>query len=187
MKSTIKIPDDISAYLLEADEHWDLNQNEEEFASYVSADYDEVFRSLVELKDRAYTFLELGSGLGAVTIMASRLGYEAYGIEASAGLVDYARDSAATLAPDAKFGVGSFIPYQFEWDPGSSDEAIRTFIDLPDAYGEIDMTLADFDLIYAYPWPTEHPLYHNFLGQFARKGSLFLAYDAREGMLLRSI
>ena len=183
----IEIPSDIAAYLQVADDLWEEQQNEEEFASYVSADYGEVFDALVGLRERATTFLELGSGLGAVTIMASRLGYEAYGIEAADALVDYSRDFAATLAPDAVFGTGSFIPDQFEWDPAMGDESVRTFIDIPDAYGEIDMDLRDFDLIYSYPWPTEHALYENFLGQFARPGALFLCYDAREGIILRDI
>lgn len=183
----IEIPADIAAYLEEVDELWETRQNREEFASYVSADYDEVFAALVGLRDKANSFLELGSGLGAVTIMASRLGYEAYGIEAADPLVEYSRDFAADLAPDAVFGSGSFIPDQFEWDPGVGDESVKTFIDLPDAYGEIDMDLRDFDLIYAYPWPTEHALYHNFLGQFARPGALFLCYDAREGIYVKDI
>ncbi len=177
------IPADIAAHLVDADEVWERNQNREAFASYVSADYDEVFKSLVELRKRANTFLEWGSGLGCVTIMASRLGYESYGIEAAAELVDYSRGYAEQLAPGATFEVGSFVPDDFEWNPGNGDEAVRTFIDLPDAYEKIGMDLADFDLVYAYPWPTEHELYQNILQEFARPGTQYLFYDAREGIL----
>ncbi|NIO39184.1 MAG: hypothetical protein GTO41_02675, partial [Burkholderiales bacterium] len=42
--------------------------------------------------------------------------------------------------------------------------------------------LRDFDLIYAYPWPDEHPLYHSIIRQFGRSRAMLLTYDAREGM-----
>ena len=171
----------------EVDEIWEINQSLPDFESYASADFLAVYNELNRIESKSQTFLELGSGLGVVTIMASRLGFDAYGIDAKAGLVDYSRDFARQYAPQAQFGVGSFIPDDFVWDPGNGDEAVRTFIDMPDAYSQLDMELSDFDLIYAYPWPTEHDLYNNFLGQFARPGAQFMTYDAREGMQLKVI
>ena len=167
---------------IDADDLWEKNQAKTEFGSYVSADYDQVFESLSELRSQTTSFLEFGSGLGIVTILASRLGFDAYGIEAEAELVDYSRQYAEDYAPDAIFATGSFIPDDFEWNPGAGDESVRTFIDVADAYSELDMQLQDFDLIYAYPWPTEHELYWNVLRQFARPDALFLTYDAREGI-----
>ncbi len=60
------------------------------FEGYVSADYLSVFHSLAQLRNRVSTVLEWGSGLGVVSIMASRMGFEAFGIEAEAVLVEYA-------------------------------------------------------------------------------------------------
>ena len=159
----VEIPEDIQELWDQVDVIWEENQNLDGFESYASADFEVVFRALDQLRRPNQAFLELGSGLGVVTIMASRLGFDAWGIEAKPELVEYSRDFARRLAPSATFGVGSFIPNQFNWDPANGDESVRTFIDLPDAYGELDISLADFDLIYAYPWPTEHELYKNFL------------------------
>lgn len=184
---TTTIPDDILALWKTADDLWEAKQDLDSFVSYASADYVEVFHALVKLQGKAVTFLEFGSGLGVATIMASRLGFEAYGIEAKEELVEYARDFAEQFAPDAEFATGSFMPDGFEWDPAAGDESVRTFIDEPAGYDEIAMELADFDLIYAYPWPTEHSLYDNVLSQFARPGAIYLTYDAREGIHVATI
>ncbi len=114
--------------------------------------------------------------------MASRMGFEAFGMEAEPGLVDYADTLTAQFDADAKFVVGSFIPDQFVWNPGNGDESIATFIDDADGYGDLEIALKDFDLVYAYPWPDEHVLYKNILREFGRYDVMLLSYDAREGM-----
>ena len=164
-----------------AEELWDRYQDDPAFERYVSADFLDVARSLVKLRGQALVFLEWGSGLGATTIMASRLGFEAYGIEADGTLVEHSEELAAAYGPKARFAQGSFIPDEFEWRPSDDDEVNRTVIDLPEGYAKLDMELRDFDLIYAYPWPNEHTLYHSIIRQFARPDALFLSYDAREG------
>lgn len=165
----------------EAEELWDLDQDALAFERYVSADFLDVARSLVKLRGQALVFLEWGSGLGVTTIMASRLGFEAYGIEADGTLVEHSERLAEAYGPNARFAQGSFIPDEFEWRPSDDDEVNRTVIDIPAGYAELDMELRDFDLIYAYPWPNEHTLYHSIIRQFARPDVLFLSYDAREG------
>ena len=171
----------------QADQIWEELQNEDDFASYASSNYEVLYQTLCELKTKATTFLECGSGLGVATIMASHVGFEAYGIEAKPSLVDFSRKFNDQLNCNAVFANGSFIPDEFEWDPATTDEPVRTFIDVAAAYDELDMSLEDFDLIYAYPWPTEYSLYLDFLTQYARPDALFLCYDAREGMLLRKV
>ena len=168
----------------EADTLWDKKQDLPSFGAYVSADYVEVFDTLVKLKSTCSAFLEFGSGLGMATIMASRLGFEAYGIEVESELVDYSRDYAERFAPDAKFAAGSFVPDDFVWDPAAGEEVYCTSIDSVAAYEELDMRLIDFDLVYAYPWPTEHELYQNIIRNFASPHCQLLIYDAREGILL---
>ena len=161
---------------------WDSYQQHSAFESYVSADYHAVFHALISLREQKSRFIEWGSGLGVVTIMADRLGYEAVGIEAKDLLVDFALDLADDFQSEAEFSVGSFIPDRFEWDPASGDESIRTIIDIPDGYDQLGIELRDFDLVYSYPWPTEHALYHNVMREFADPNSVLLTYDAREGL-----
>ena len=179
---TTNIPDSIVELWHKADELWETEQAKPDFESYASADYGEVYHALKSLVGKADTFLEFGSGLGIVTMMADYLGFQSHGIEAKEGLVDMAEEYARHYAPQAKFAAGSFIPEDFYWNPSSGDESVRTFVDVPSAYRELEMELADFDLIYAYPWPTEHDLYSNILNQNARKGAIYMSYDAREGI-----
>ena len=170
----------------DASDLWDQYEQAPAFHGYVSADYLAVFQSLAPLRGRVLTFLEWGSGLGVATIMASRMGFEAYGIEAEAGLVEHAERLALAYGPQAQFAQGSFIPDDFVWNPAEGEEVNKTMIDIPSAYDELSMELRDFDLIYTYPWPDEHTLYHSVIRQFARKDALLLSYDAREGMDLVS-
>lgn len=165
-----------------ADEIWDRHDGESAFDSYVSADYLAVYHELKLLQPQAETFLEWGSGLGVVAIMADLMGFRSYGIEAESMLADYSLDLADEFDSDVQLVCGSFIPDGFEWNPASGDESVKTFIDVADGYSKLDLELDDFDLIYAYPWPTEHALYRNVLRQFGRPGVMLLSYDAREGI-----
>lgn len=183
----IQVPDKLRQLWQQADDLWEAQQDRGSFHSYASANYELVYDSLTQLRGKATTFLEWGSGLGMVSIMASQLGFESYGIEAECSLVGHAQEFADQVDSNAQFAIGSFIPDEFEWNPAAGDESIRTVIDAPDAYDQFDLKLEDFDLIYAYPWPTEHQLYHNILRQFARTGALFMSYDAREGIELRRV
>ena len=168
----------------EADALWEQHSETPAFHGYVSADYRTVYESLAQLRGTVSTVLEWGSGLGVVTIMASRMGFEAYGIEAEPRLVNYSEDFAQIYGPEARFALGSFIPDEFEWNPADGEEVCRTVIDAASAYDDFDMELRDFDLVYTYPWPDERVLYHNIMRQFGCRNALLLSYDVREGMEL---
>ena len=163
---------------------WDRWQDRREFRGYVAADFLEVYRALVGLQGRVATVLEWGSGLGVVTIMASNLGFEAYGIESESRLVEWSRRLAQKYGPDAHFAMGSFIPREYEWNPEYGDESCRTEVAVEPGYDDLDMELRDFDLVYAYPWPDDHPMYQDIMRQCAGVDALFLSYDAREGIML---
>jgi len=170
----------------EADALWEKNQAQPAFQGYVSADYSAIYHSLASLKGRVTTFLEWGSGLGIVTIMASRMGFEACGIETEPDLVDYSREFARTWGPAARFSQGSFIPDGFEWNP-AEDDVFRTVIDVASGYGNLDMELRDFDLIYAYPWPDERDLFKSIARQFGSGNAMLMMFDVREGLSLARV
>lgn len=174
----------LQALWSEADAIWDKRGNERAFSGYVSADYAAIFRSLKTLRKRSHTFLEWGSGLGVVTIMASRLGFDAYGIEVETDLVDAAQDLAERHHASPSFGVGSFIPDAFEITSGLSESFINTREDGGDAYSDLDMELRDFDLVYAYPWPGELGIFRSIVRRYGSPHTLFLSYDVREGLAL---
>ena len=167
----------------EADALWDEHRDHPAFHGYVSSDFQAAYDCLVDLQDRGVeSVVEWGSGLGIVAIMASRMGFDAYGIESESELVDHSEDFAAIYGQDAQFAVGSFIPNEFRWDPGSGDEIVRTDFEAPAAYEDFDMELRDFDLIYAYPWPDERRMFENIVRKHGREGAMMLAFDVREGM-----
>lgn len=167
---------------------WDQHDADPAFAGYVSADYEVIFHELKKLKSLGVkTFLEWGSGLGVVAIMASRIGFDAFGIEAESKLVDISCDLIEDFGSNAKIALGSFIPDAFVWEPAKDDETQRTSIDAPDAYESIELELSDFDVVYAYPWPTEQLLYRQILGEFGGPNVKLLTYDARCGAELVSL
>jgi hypothetical protein len=116
--------------------------------------------------------------------MASRMGFEAYGIESQSELVEYARLLSRAYQSNAKFAAGDFVPDDFEWNPAKGHEASRPVIDAGAGYAELDKKLADFDLIYAFPRPEEHGLFESIVKDCGRPGSLLLSYDADEGINL---
>jgi len=150
------------------------------FEGYVSGDYAALYHALAELQGQAWTFLEWGSGLGVLTIMASRMGFEAYGIETEETLIAHAEDLAHRYNSDATFSHGSFIPDGFEISFSDEYEINRTVIDMPSGYDSIDMELRDFDLVYGFPWPEEHAFFRTIMQQFGSPETLFLSYDARD-------
>ncbi|MEM8945789.1 MAG: class I SAM-dependent methyltransferase [Planctomycetota bacterium] len=171
----------------DAEDIWQRNLKHQGFASYVSADYAEIYRALARLEGQVDTILEWGSGLGVVAIMASRLGFQAYGIEVEPALVEHATELSDSYNANAQFAAGSFIPDDYDWEPDAPGLPSRTDTDSRAAYSELDMEPRDFDLFYAYPWPDEHPFFLDILQKYGRKGALFLCYDAREGISLSAI
>ena len=161
---------------------WDTHQNDKGWEGYVSADYVALFQQLLQLRGQVSSVLEWGSGLGVVTIMASRLGFDAYGIESEYVLVDLSHQLALKYGPAARFAEGSFIPDDFEWDLEIGDETFRTDAVARSAYDQFDMELRDFDLVYAYPWPQEFPLFHNIVRKCGGDHALLLTYNVRDGL-----
>ncbi len=163
---------------------WDRREHEPAFEGYVSADFSAIHQRLLDLRGRAHTFLEWGAGLGVVAIMASRLGYDAYGIEIRPELVLEARQLAERFSASVQFAVGSFVPEEFTANLRDGDEFHRTDMQEQSGYDELDMELRDFDLIYAYPWPEEHTLFRSIIRRCGAPQALYLRYDVREGLSL---
>ena len=168
----------------EANEIWEGFRQQPQFRELVTADYAEVFRALAKMRGRVQTVLEWGSGLGVITIMASCLGFEAYGLEAEPKMVDWSQTLSRKYGADAQFVCGSFVPAEYEWDPQYGDENFRTRLDLESGYEELDMELRDFELVYSFPWPEEQSLHRDIMRTCGAPGALLMTYDYREGITL---
>lgn len=164
---------------------WDEHENEPAFEGYVGSDFFAAWKVLKSLRGCGATFLEWGSGLGVVAIMASRMGFDAAGIEIEPELVELAQTLAKRYSADAKFVCGSFVPDGFEPDPMVGDEFFRTDSDGASGYDQLDRELTDFDIVYAYPWPDEQGLFNSIMRRCGGRRSLLIRYDNREGISMR--
>lgn len=183
----IELPVELSGLFADGERIWTENENDFHFRDFIAADYERVFHALVLLKDQAETFLEFGSGLGVITTTASLVGYDAFGIEIDPKLVRRSRELAERYNANSEFAFGSFIPDEYEWSSEFEDEFFKTIIDDRDAYGELDMELRDFDLVYGYPWPGERLFFLDIMNRFGRPGALFMTFDVREGIIVERI
>ncbi|MGE0159939.1 MAG: hypothetical protein AB7T31_11065 [Gemmatimonadales bacterium] len=130
----------------------------ERWHPFVAADYDAVQAALESHREPGRRFLEWGSAIGVITIVADLMGFDACGIELDASLVQVARDLAARSGSRARFAAGSFIPMGWEWKPKNADGRMGTIGHGPSGYLELGRPLSDFDIVYAFPWPGEEPM-----------------------------
>jgi len=137
---------------------FDAEVRQEYFHPFVAADYDCVLSRLVALRQPGRRFLEWGSGTGVITILADLLGFDACGIELDGALVQVGRDLAERTGSKARFAAGSFIPMGWKWRPRDGDGRLGTIGHGPSGYLELGRSLADFDVVYAYPWAGEEPM-----------------------------
>jgi hypothetical protein len=133
-------------------------------------------------------FCELGSGFGVAAMLAAIRGMESVGIEIESALVSQSSDLADDLENTAKFYYGSFIPRDAVslMELAADIEHVET--EEGDVYEEIGLAMDDFDLFFAFPWPSEHPFFEAVFDTHAADGALLLTYRGREGMnLVRKI
>jgi hypothetical protein len=141
---------------------------------FVPAEYDRVLAVLRELWRPGLRFLELGSAMGIITVMADLLGYEAYGIEIDERLVQSAREITVRYGSGARFAAGSFLPQGWAWRPRDGDGRLGTIGEGTSGYQGLGMPLDAFDLVYGYPWG----------GEEAMMLDLVRAHGAPDGRLL---
>lgn len=129
-------------------------------------------------------FCELGSGFGVAAMLAAMQDMEAVGIEIEASLVEQSSELADELGIAVDFFQGSFIPRDVNGllDWGADIEHVDT--GEGDVYEEIGLSMDEFDLFFAFPWPGEHEFFESVFDACAADGALLLTYRGREGMNL---
>lgn len=148
-------------------------------------------RTIVELNlASGGRFVEWGSGIGAVTCLASQLGFDAVGIEIEPDLVQMAEMLSDDHGVDAEFVTASFIPEGGDLildDHAHELDREVTWLrsDGADAYEEIGLDPDDFDLVFAYPWPGEEEVVFDLFAEFAAVGALLLTHHGEDGLRLQ--
>ena len=152
------------------------------FHAFVPANYDVVRAALLPLRAPGRRWLEWGSAIGTLTVMAALMGFDACGIELDAALVDTARDLAARHGAEARFVAGSFLPTGYEWRAPDGERRTGTLGVGPSGYLQLGRALDEFDIVFGYPWPGEAPLMCDLMQRYGRPNAVLLLYDDQLGV-----
>lgn len=161
---------------------FDTEIRSHEWHPFVAADYGRVVDTLIALRRPGLRFLEWGSATGVITIAADLIGYEAYGIELDAGLVDLARDLAARFDSSATFAAASFLPAGYRWRARNGDGRTGTIGTGDSGYPILQHPLEDFDVVYGFPWPGEEPMMHDLMRHFGGQDARLVLHGGDEGI-----
>jgi len=154
----------------------------ESFHPFVAAEYEVVLEAFLPLRRPGRRFLEWGSATGVVTIMADLLGFDAYGIELDADLVEQARRLAATWGSGARFAAGSFLPTGYRFRGPRGDDRLGTIGEGVSGYLELGHPLDDFDVVYGFPWSGEESLMLDLMRCYGRSDAVLLLNGVDEGI-----
>jgi hypothetical protein len=181
------LPQPVAAFLASAKariDGWFARPEHTTGIGFVPSDYEQVWQALTAIRrlhPDARRLLEWGSGFGVITGLGALLGLESYGIEIEANLVTNAIELLAEHNLRATIAQGSFVPADFV--AGDLDDLeMRTVLGQPDAYDQLGYDLDDFDLVFAYPWPTEEELYREIFRRGADYGAILLTWSRLEGL-----
>jgi hypothetical protein len=175
----------LTAVMADGREIWrrfDQDVRQRGFHPFVPADYEQVLHALAALRAPGLRFLEWGSATGVITILADLLGFEAYGIELDPRLVDAARALAARHGSGARFVAGSLFPAGYEYRPPSGDGRTGTLERGEPAYPRLGLSLADFDVVYGYPWDGEEPVMHDLMRRHGAPGARLIVAGGEAGV-----
>ena len=181
------LPPRVAACLASAQariDRWFARPEHQTGIGFIPSDYEQVWQALAAIvREHPDTrrLLEWGSGFGVIAGLGALLGLDAYGIEIEADLITSADELLAELDLRATIVQGSFVPMEFVADE-LDDLETRTVLGQPDAYEELGRDLDDFDLVFAYPWPTEEELYREIFRRGADYGAILVTSSRQEGI-----
>ena len=162
---------------------FDAEVRQDSWHPFVAADYDRVRSALLSLRRPGRPFLEWGSATGVITIMADLMGFDSCGIELDPSLVEVARGLAVGACSNARFAEGSFVPTGWVWKPrGGSDRRVGTIGRGRSGYLELGRSLADFNIVYAFPWTGEGPMMLDLMRCHGHKDALLVLHEAERGV-----
>ncbi len=152
------------------------------FHPFLPADYQVVLQALIPYRAPQTRFLEWGSATGVITIMADLLGYEAFGIELDASLVEMARSLASRNDSRAQFAAGSFLPDTYRWNPASGDHRMGTIGEGTAGYTELGHELQEFDIVFGFPWDGEVDVMLDIMQTHGSKDAALLVNMTNDGV-----
>lgn len=147
---------------------------------YIECDFDYVAAGLRECVDRdlidGRLFVEWGCGFAVVTGLAALMGLDAIGIEAEPFLCEEGRKLLAKENITAEIWQGNFLPNGARKLAEDEDPLVSLTHRIPAAYEQNDMSLEDFAIVFAYPWPGEEHFLRAVFERYARTDALMLMF-----------
>ncbi len=184
------LPDRINDFLKESDERIQTflrDQSDGNFPGFVPSDFPEVYLHLKAIQEAASApgplFCEWGCGFGVVASLAALLEFEAYGIEIEEELVLQAQQLSQDFDLPVEFVTGNFVPRGGEVHCDAASGDFTWLADGgDDAHDKMGLEPRDFDVIFAYPWPSESEAIWDLFDAFASTGALLITYHGIEGL-----
>lgn len=185
------LPADIAALI--ADAQTRVEEFSDRYAAtvpaFVPSDFELVYRGLVGVQQARLApgrrFVEWGSGIGVITCLADRAGFDAAGIEIEESLVDLAEALADDHGIAVEFARGSFLPPGAEPRLEMPDDVAWLSTIGANGYDELDAEPDEYDLVFAYPWPGEEQVIFDVFEDCASTGALLMTYHGQDGLRLQ--
>jgi SAM-dependent methyltransferase len=178
--ASIRLPVEVRGFLAEADRRIRRFDRTGRVTAFVPSNFPAAYAVLDYLQEsglaRGTTFCEWGCGFGVVAGLAAGLGYAAHAIEIDGDLVAYARELCDDYYRDVTFVQGSFVPREHEERVAAAGEYSWMTTEADDAYDELGLDVADFDVVYAYPWPDEEAVTALLFEKTAGVGAVLVTY-----------
>lgn len=183
------MPDRVRMFLREAQRRIERFQEECRVPAFVSSDFARVYAILRAIDGGRFAagnlFCEWGSGFGVVACLAAMLEFDACGIEIEEELVKNAQHLAEDFDLPVQFVHGSFLTVEDELGLQEGDEFAWLSTEGQRRSGDLDIEPADFDVVFAYPWPDEEQLIARLFERHARAGALLVGYHGGDRLRVR--
>ncbi|MHC4731329.1 MAG: methyltransferase domain-containing protein [Planctomycetota bacterium] len=185
-----ELPARIGALIRESDRRTRRFLARRAVSGFVASDFERVGRALQAVREANLgpggACCEWGSGFGVVALMAACLDFQACGIEINADLVDEATALANEFQLDVEFACGTYVPQGGEDLTDACEEFDWLSAGGACGYDALGVDPADFDLIFAYPWPGEEQVIDDLFERYGAVSALLLTYHGgREDVRLR--
>ncbi len=164
------LPKDVGAFLRESNARVEryVTNNSTLVGGFGPSDFEIVYHALRAIVDQNITpgnlFCEWGSGFGVVASLAGMLGFDAYGIEIDRNLYDASRSLASEFELPVKFIHGNF-------------KTVNEFAKEDDSAYQLGLDVYDFDVVFAYPWPSEERVVEELFERRAHEGALLMTIN----------
>lgn len=191
-RAAAPLPPRAQAFLADAQARIDAFYEErwqEPIVGFVPSDFAAVWPALAALHEQQLAqgarFCEWGCGFAVVAGLAALLGFDAHGIEIEQDLVTRARALLRDHALDVELACGSFVPPGGEALARIRAEMAWLVTGGPDGHEALAHEPADWDVVFAYPWPGEEHVIERLFERYAAPGALLLTHRSEKGVRLQ--